>query len=105
MKIRAPEALRKLLTTHWERNKDRKTQEQWSVGNVYVNHWASPTYMVSVEDAKLRGGGSGLKAAIWDAAKTTIEQWTGMEQKPTSMYGIRIYTEGKSIGLCNHSEW
>lgn len=31
---------------------------------------------------------------IWDAAKVTIEQWTGMEQKPTSMYGIRKYTNG-----------
>ena len=94
MKIRAPESLRKLLTLHWERNKDRKTLEQWSVGNIYVNHWESPTYMVSVEDTKLRGAGAGLKSAIWDAAKTTIEQWTGMEQKPTSMYGIRVYTEG-----------
>jgi hypothetical protein len=32
MKIRAPEVVRKLLTEHWERNKDRKVEEQWSVG-------------------------------------------------------------------------
>jgi prolyl 4-hydroxylase len=50
--------------------------------------------MVSVEDRSLRGGGMQLKSAIWDAAKSTIEQWTGMEQKATSMYGIRVYTEG-----------
>jgi hypothetical protein len=56
--------------------------------------------MVSVEDSKLRGAGSGLKAAIWDATKSTIEQWTGMELKPTSMYGIRIYTEGMSTIRC-----
>jgi prolyl 4-hydroxylase len=42
----------------------------------------------------LRGGGSKLKQAVWDAAKSTIEEWTGMEQTPTSMYGIRVYTEG-----------
>jgi prolyl 4-hydroxylase len=35
-----------------------------------------------------------LKQKIWDAAKTTIEEWTGMELKPVSMYGIRVYTEG-----------
>ena len=37
-----------------------------------------------------------LKQPIWDAtAKNTIKQWTGMELQPTSMYGIRVYTEGK----------
>jgi prolyl 4-hydroxylase len=96
MKIRAPEAVRKLLTAHWERNKDNMQDEKWSAGNIYVNHWESETYMVSVEDKKLRGGGKGLKQQIWDAAKDTIEQWTGMELQPTSMYGIRVYTEGMS---------
>jgi prolyl 4-hydroxylase len=50
--------------------------------------------MVSVENQNLRGGGQRLKQQIWDAAKSTIEQWTGMEQQATSMYGIRVYTEG-----------
>ena len=94
MKIRAPERVRKLLTEHWEKNQDRKKPEKWPCGNIYVNHWESPTYMVNVEDGSLRGGGSNLKDEIWDAAKSTIEQWTGMELKPTSMYGIRVYTDG-----------
>jgi len=94
MKIRAPEELRNLIAAHWERNKDAKTQEKWPVGNVYTNHWKAPTYMVSVEDQGLRGGGYALKQKIWDAAQSTIENWTGMELKPTSMYGIRVYTEG-----------
>jgi hypothetical protein len=50
--------------------------------------------MVSAEDRKLRGGCIPMKAAIWDAAKSTIEQWTGMEQKPTSLYRIHVYTDG-----------
>jgi prolyl 4-hydroxylase len=49
-------------------------------------------HQVSVEDSKLRGGGAGLRQKLWDTVKSTIEQWTGMEQKPTSMYGIREYT-------------
>ena len=93
-KIRAPERLRKLLTDYWETNKDKKKQEVWSAGNTYTNHWHSPTYMVSVEDSTLRGGGRNLKNNIWDAAKSTIEEWTGMELVPTSLYGIRVYTEG-----------
>jgi prolyl 4-hydroxylase len=94
MKIRAPQTVRELLTSHWEKNKDKKKVEQWGTGNIYANHWKAPTYMVSVEDTRLRGGGIKLKNAIWDATKSTIEQWTGMELKPISQYGIRVYTEG-----------
>lgn len=50
--------------------------------------------MVSVEDKNIPGAGYELKSAIWDAAKPIIEEWTGMEQQPSSMYGIRVYTEG-----------
>ena len=68
--------------------------EKWPKGNIYVNHWESPTYMVSVEDTSLVGGGLELKNAIWDAARPVVEDWTQMELKPISQYGIRVYTEG-----------
>lgn len=93
-KIKAPKKVFDLLKDHWETNKHLAKEEVWTVGNVYVNHWESPTYMVSVEDSSLRGAGQSLKSKIWEAAKSTIEEWTGMEQKPISMYGIRTYTEG-----------
>lgn len=108
-----------LLNGHWERNKEgeylsqlsvgvgrlqhphsfllhrlAREREVWSTGNIYVNHWKSPTYMVSVENTNLRGGGIGLKRKIWQAVQPVIEEWTGMELQPTSQYGIRIYTEG-----------
>ena len=50
--------------------------------------------MVSVEDQNLRGGGRILKKAIWDAARDTIQEWTGQELTECSLYGIRVYTEG-----------
>ena len=71
-----------------------KKLEAWSAGNTYTNHWRAPTYMVSVEDTSLRGGGAYLKQKIWDAARPTLEAWTGQKLKETSQYGIRIYTEG-----------
>ena len=58
------------------------------------NHWAAPTYMVSVEDTRLRGGGPTLKNQVWDSVKPVPEEWTNMELKPTSQYGIRVYTTG-----------
>jgi prolyl 4-hydroxylase len=83
-----------LLNKHWEANKQARQKERWSTGNVYVNWWESPTYMVSVEDSNLRGGGSLLKQKVWDEVQPVVEEWTGMELKPASQYGIRIYTEG-----------
>lgn len=50
--------------------------------------------MVNVEDTENDGGGEELKEAVWDAAKKGIEEWTGMEQVSSSVYGIRVYTEG-----------
>jgi prolyl 4-hydroxylase len=53
--------------------------------------------MISVENTNLPGAGLELKNAIWDAAQPVIEEWTGMELQATSMYGIRVYTEGSIL--------
>jgi len=98
-KIRTPPKVWDLLLDFWNKNDPTHTihkqkPENWSTGNSYANHWSSPTYMVSVEDVSLRGAGDKLKDAIWGAAKSTLEEWTGEELQPCSLYGIRIYTEG-----------
>lgn len=93
-KIRTPPEVWKLIQDFWEKNKDNRVTENWPSGNTYTNHWDSPTYMISVEDRRLRGGGSILKQLIWDAAKDTIQEWTGEELTECSLYGIRVYTEG-----------
>jgi prolyl 4-hydroxylase len=59
--------------------------------------WESPTYMVSVEDTSLRGAGNNIKRHIWDAARDTIQEWTGEELTDCSLYGIRVYTEGSVL--------
>jgi prolyl 4-hydroxylase len=53
--------------------------------------------MVSVEDKGLRGGGGSLKQKIWDAARDVIQEWTGVELTPCSLYGIRVYHEGSIL--------
>lgn len=93
-KIKAPAAVFKLIKEFWEANKETKENENWFTGNTYVNHWDSPSHMVSVENTRLRGGGSRLKNKVWNAAKETLQQWTGEELAPCSLYGIRVYTEG-----------
>ena len=119
-KIRAPEKVFKLIKEFWDKNKDKGKPENWGVGNTYTNNWISMTDMVSVEDSGLRGGGSVLKQHIWDAARDTIQEWTGQELTQVchftnlvtvefflcthrfhipqcSLYGIRVYHEGSIL--------
>mmetsp|Transcript_19014 Transcript_19014/g.39797 ORF Transcript_19014/g.39797 Transcript_19014/m.39797 type:complete len:506 (-) Transcript_19014:250-1767(-) len=98
-KIRAPEDVWRQVKAFWEANKDESNWqvENWPKGNTYTNHWKAPTYVVSVEDTRLRGAGSRLKKSVWDAARTTIQEWTGEELTECSMYGIRVYTEGSIL--------
>jgi prolyl 4-hydroxylase len=93
-KIKAPKDVSNLVQQFWKKNKDNWKPENWPAGNTYTNHWASPTYLVNVEDSSLRGGGFQLKQAIWDAAKQTIQEFTGEELTECSLYGVRVYTEG-----------
>ena len=90
-KVRAPEQVWNLIQTFWQQNKDNYYVETWTAGDTLVNHWDSPTHMVSVENASLVGGGEVLKNAIWNAARDAIQSWTGNRLAECSLYGIRIY--------------
>jgi hypothetical protein len=46
------------------------------------------------EDTSLDGGGFVLKQHIWNAARDTIQDWTGQQLAECSLYGIRVYKEG-----------
>ncbi|CAB9496506.1 repeat domain-containing protein 42 [Seminavis robusta] len=96
-KIKAPEKMFKLIKDFWEANKDKQKKETWGTANTYTNNWVVPTYMVSVEDSGLRGGGFGLKQQIWNAARDTIQEWTGQELTECSLYGIRVYKGGSIL--------
>jgi prolyl 4-hydroxylase len=72
-KIKAPQELFRLLKEFWDANNNRKIFETWGVGNTYTNNWESPTYMVSVENQNLRGGGPAFKQHLWDLARDTIQ--------------------------------
>lgn len=93
-KIRAPERVFQLVSNFWQSNHYKGKPENWHVGNSYLNHWDSPTYLVSVDDKVLRGSGPKLKEEVWAAASATLEEWTSEELQPVSMYGIRVYGEG-----------
>ena len=53
--------------------------------------------MVSIEDSRLEGGGYVLKQHVWNAARDTIQEWTGQKLVECSLYGVRIYHEGSVL--------
>ena len=72
--------------------------EAWTKGHTYVNYWAHNTsYFGLAGDPKkptLKGGSLDLQEHLFDLAKPILEEWTQMELRPTSLYGIRVYREG-----------
>ncbi|CAB9496500.1 Ankyrin Repeat [Seminavis robusta] len=93
-KIKSPESVMKLLLEFWQANKEKARNEKWAPGNTYTNHWKVPSKLVKIEDQSMDGGGEVLKQKVWDAARDTIEEWTGQRLAECSLYGIRIYEEG-----------
>ena len=65
--------------------------EKWPIGNTHVNHWSSSTYMVQIPQD--------LKDSIIDAVTPLVQQFLGIKEEVmvTSMYGIRMYSNGAII--------
>ena len=97
-KIKAPSGILRAVYDHWRRIKSRKSDpervEQWTKGHTYVNYWQQNTTYHGMSNPEL-GGGTDLQYAMFAMAKPILEEWTGMELKPTSLYGIRVYQEGE----------
>ncbi len=92
-KVRTPPEITTVLNKFWKRqftSNDNIPNENWSRGDTYTNHWSSPTKLLSIMDSSSR-------KIIWDASKEVLEQWTGVELSPSSMYGVRIYTNGSVL--------
>lgn len=69
-----------------------------------MNHWDSPSTMISFEDSSLRGGLQ-LKQIIWSALQPVIEEWVGRPVEPTSLYGIRVYKNKAILATRKSSQY
>jgi len=93
-KMKTPDHVFKMILDFWESNKGETTDEEWHPGNSYVNYWETPSVMVDVHNQALKGGGADLVHAIHNSTKGIIQEWTGQNLIPSSLYGIRVYQEG-----------
>lgn len=89
-KIRTPEPLFKLLKDFWDANYEQ-AETEWDDETAYHNTWKVPTKILKAEEDYFIGGGWNLSAAVWNAARDILEEWTGQKLAGSSVYGIRIY--------------
>lgn len=90
-KGKLPGHLLQMLQQFWENNKEKQKLEYWEPGDIYANHWESPTYMLTVGDPQLTGGGYALHQHVVNEVRPFLETWTGQRQVETNLYGIRVY--------------
>ena len=89
--MRVPDDIWDMLLTYYRNNKDSPKKERWGTGNVYTNSVEAPSYMVQLPES------GPLKPAIWSGLRPILEEWSGVPLVQTACYGIRVYTQGRSV--------
>merc|ERR1711862_818363 len=65
-------------------DKSIEEEEEWPIGNTYVNHWVSPTYMIPIP--------ASMKQMLVVELEPYIKHWTSeSDVSVKSIYGIRLY--------------
>lgn len=95
-KIRAPEKLFTLISKFYKRNQGQDIIE-WKKLNTYHNIWDAPPTICHLNRRENSGGGPHLQAMMFKEAKSVLEDWTGQELAPVSLYGIRLYHNGSIL--------
>jgi prolyl 4-hydroxylase len=95
-KIKAPPELFAMILDFYNKNK-HMAESEWKQINTYHNMWEAPTTIVHLNQRKNPGGGGNLQSKIWASAGPLMEQWTGQELAPVSLYGIRLYHNGSIL--------
>lgn len=91
-KTRAPAPVFDMFRRHWEAHKHDNQTEWWPKKLPRNNYWAATPHVTN-----FLVDGYGLMEKTLPIMKTVMEDWTGVEQRATNMYGIRIYKNGTII--------
>ena len=95
-KIRAPKKMFDLVSKFWNANKG-KDKTEWPHLTTYHNLWDSPPTVTLLNEDVNEGGGQELMNELFAEAKKVVEEWTGQELRPVSLYGIRLYHNGSIL--------
>jgi len=94
MKTQVPREIMTWLNQHWQDYKNDNLQEFW--GNAKLprnNMWVAPA-----NHTNMHRNGHDNAVKSMEIMKPIVEKWTGgVDIRPTSMYGIRVYQRGTII--------
>lgn len=114
-KVDAPREAFLLLQNFWNdhsKNRDSLMLEEWDEANIYTNHWEAPTSLLSLNPPSSANDEKGRRPKttrprprlaevhrrkIVAQVQSVLEQWTSVPLQPTSLYGIRSYTNGSIL--------
>lgn len=88
-KQRVPTDAWEKLYSYWQTYNHEREEEEFE--GTIVNHWKVPVYMI---DLNVQEESDTVESEIYDMVKQELEEWTGMEQRPVSLYGIHVYERG-----------
>jgi len=89
-KTQVPDELWQLVQQFWQDNRHHTVNENWDLGNSYVNHWEIAPSMCYMPER--------LKQDVFRVLQPRIEQWAGgVAVEPTACYGIRLYHRGAKL--------
>lgn len=89
-KIAAPPAVWEILNGFWLENKGAAVRENSELNTPSNFLFQSSPQIVSLLNRTL-GGTKSFRQRIWQAARPTLEEWSGQRLAPSSVYGIRVY--------------
>lgn len=95
-KIKCPPGLFKILSRFYKRNSGRDKTE-WPQLNTYHNLWDTNPTIIHLNKEENLGGGPRLQSVVFNEAKKIMEDWTGQELSPVSLYGVRLYHNGSIL--------
>jgi prolyl 4-hydroxylase len=102
--VPAPSGAFAMLREFWDRFSPHHLRpEAWDAANVYTNHWKAPTQLLPVpedptrEETRSPQWSMPLRPKLVEQVQEVLERWTGVSLQPTSLYGIRSYTNGSIL--------
>ncbi|KAL7537318.1 hypothetical protein ACHAXR_007727 [Thalassiosira sp. AJA248-18] len=94
-KMRVPEHLWTILSEFWDETManggiENLETEYWPEANTYTNHWSSVSKMKYIHV---------LHDPIWIMVENAVKEWIPQAKSfsRSSLYGIRVYTEGSIL--------
>lgn len=95
-KIKAPRKLFNMVAKFYKNNIGNEKNE-WGQLTTYHNLWDSAPTVTLLSEPENEGGGVDLMNELFAEAKKVVEEWTGQELRPVSLYGIRLYHNGSIL--------